>query len=148
MKVTKSQKRLLVVLAIVILYGIIDVIKNKDEYAQVYLGKKKVEQPKLISKSQSLLTKNKRTVPKIDLSWKRDPFVKIEDRPVRKVKKVAPKIHLKLNALTYAGENSFVMINDVILKEGEMIEGYRVDKISQNRVKLTKNGRSIYLNAQ
>jgi hypothetical protein len=148
MKVTKSQKRLLVILAIVILYGIIDVIKNKDEYAQVYLGKKKVEQPKLVSKSQPLLTKNERTVPKIDLSWKRDPFVKIEDRPVRKMEKVAPKIHLKLNALTYADENSFVMINDVILKEGEMIEGYRVDKISQNRVKLTKNGRSIFLNAQ
>jgi len=148
MKVTKSQKRLLLLLAIVIIYGIIDFVQNKDDYAQVYLGNNKVKPAQLASNINSLLIKKENRLPKIDLSWKRDPFVRIEERQVSKVRTTAPKVHLNLNALTYAAENSFVIINNVILKEGEVIEGYRVEKISQNRVKLTKNGNSIYLNTQ
>ena len=148
MKVTKSQKRLLLLLAIVIIYGIIDFVQNKDDYAQVYLGNNKVKPAQLASNINSLLIKKENRLPKIDLSWKRDPFVRIEDLQVSKVRTAAHKVSLILNALTFAAENSFVIINNVILKEGEVIEGYRVEKISQNRVKLTKNGNSIYLNTQ
>ena len=42
MEVTKSQKRLFIVLGIVVAYAAYDFISNKDDYDKMYGGKKEV----------------------------------------------------------------------------------------------------------
>ena len=142
MKVTKSQKRLLVLLVIVLMYAIFDFMQNRKDYEQVYLKKKQVPQAQLVTNSKPTIKKIEKQLKDIDLNWKRETIEKSEIKR-RSVKTAPQKVHLNLNAVTYAGENSFVIINNIILKEGEVVAGYRVDKIHQDHVKLTKNSKSF-----
>ena len=93
---------------------------------------------------------NSVVVPKNDqFAWKRDPFNRLERKePVKRQKNAKPDVRLKLNAIKYAADNSFVMINDIILMEGETIAGYRVEQIYKDKVKLTKQGAIIYLHSK
>ena len=152
MEVTKSQKRLFIVLGIVVAYAAYDFISNKEDYDKMYAGKKEVvvktnPNDKLLIKA----VQQTRQINDIDMDFKRDPFFRDDiDKKIIKYKRHSkPKSSaLKLQAITYSGDNSFVMINDLILTKGEMVEGYIIEQIEKTRVRLTKNGKSIYLNSK
>ncbi len=151
MKVSKSQKRLFILLGVVVLYAAYDFISNKDDYEKMYAGKKKVVQSKPSKNVQLKVTQETRQITDIDMDFKRDPFFR--DDMIKKIvqykKRSKPKTRpLKLQAITYSDDNSFVMINELILAEGEMVEGYIVEKIEKTRVRLSKGGKSIYLNSK
>ncbi len=151
MEITKSQKRLFIVLGIVVAYAAYDFISNKDDYGKMYGGKKEVVVKTNPSDKLHLKAIKQKQITDIDMAFKRDPFFRSDMvKEIKKYKRKAkPKAKpLKLQAITYSGENSFVMINDLILSQGEMVEGYVVEHIEKTRVRLTKNGKSIYLNSK
>ena len=152
MEVTKSQKRLFIVLGIVVAYAAYDFLSNKDDYDKMYAGKKEVVvKTNPNDKLQIIAMQQTRQIKDIDMNFKRDPFYRDDiDKKIIKYKRHSkPKAStLKLQAITYADANSFVMINDLILAEGEIVEGYRIEQIEKTRVRLSKNGKSIYLNSK
>lgn len=136
-QLTKSQKRLFIILGIVLAYACFDIATNWDSYTGVYKKKKKknkAEKSRIMTSKQkgadSLIAYNK--------DWGRDPFyVKIA---AKQAKKVRPKkrVSLKLIAVSSDGQTSVAMINDKILQVGESISGYTVVKIEPTRVILKK----------
>ncbi|GAB4333806.1 MAG: hypothetical protein Kow0037_12160 [Calditrichia bacterium] len=136
-QLTKSQKRLLVVLAVVLAYAVFDITTNWDSYTGVYKGKRnkgkskssKIITPKKIIKDSSFV---------YNKDWGKDPFyVKVK---TSKKNKTLPKkrVPLKLIAVSSDGNTSVAMINDKILQVGESIAGYTVAKIEPTRVILKK----------
>ncbi len=149
MKLTKSQKRLFVILGIVIAYAVFDFVSNREQYNKVYLSETKPKTSLIIPPSEVKRTTIKAVSNKYHFAWKRDPFIRPgRKEPVKKERMVKREVRLKLNAITYAADNSFVMINDIILMEGETIAGYRVEQIYKDKVKLTKQGATIYLHSK
>lgn len=151
MKVNKSQKRLLIILSIVIVYAVYDFISNKSDYEMMYAGGSETVEETPSKQVKLKSTTQKVQLAELNLEWKKDPFYRddIKKTIVRKRKKFVPKERpLRLQAITYADQNSFVMINDVILTEGEIVQGYKVEKIERTKVKLIKNGKEIYLSSK
>jgi len=140
----KGQKRLLVVMAVILAYGIFDVINNKDSYFSYYGGKKKgkkTAQTNVVNLNVPEIKKTSTRNAKYFQTWGDDPFY--NQRFVRR--RSAPviaqtEVELNLKAISYNGENSVVMINDRVLMAGDVIDGYQVVKIEPTRVTLSKNG--------
>jgi hypothetical protein len=138
---TKGQKRLLVVLAIVVAYGIFDVISNKDSYFGYYGGnkkEKKIKPANVVDVNIPEIKKVSNRNAKYLRTWGDDPFY--NQRFVRRKISHVPvqtKVQLNLKAISY-GENSVVMINDRVLMVGDVIEGYQIKKIEPGRVLLSK----------
>ncbi len=146
MKLTKSQKRLFIILGIVIAYAVFDFVSNIEQYNKVYLSETKPKTSLIIPTAIGKSTTIKAVTNKHHFVWKRDPFIRPgRKEPVKRERIARPEVRLKLNAITYAADNSFVMINDIILMEGETIAGYQVEQIYKDKVKLTKQGKTIYL---
>lgn len=146
---TKGQKRLLVVLAIVVAYGVFDVINNKDSYLGYYSGGKKGKK----IKAANVVDLNVQKIKKVSArntkylqTWGDDPFYnqKFVRRKVKPVI-VQTEVQLNLKAISYNGANSVVMINDRVLMIGDVIEGYQVRKIEPARVTLSKGNVSKIL---
>lgn len=72
------------------------------------------------------------------LVWERDPF---EFPP----KELERSEGLNLTGVIYDGESPVAVINDVIVHEGDEIEGVKVIKIEQNSVVLEKDGKPFTL---
>jgi len=145
MILTKSQKRLFIVLAIILSYAVTDFFINKEHYIRFYFtenGKTGEPGTPLVNEKTQIVNSPET---KIRLEWKRNPFREIGKNPAAKIKKPSAGPKLVLQAITCSDKNSFVMINDLILKEGEFIAGYQISKIFPNRVRLTENGKSLYL---
>lgn len=139
-QLTKSQKRLFFILALIIAYGVFDVVSNWDSYSGFYSGKHKKK-----TKNQVIDKKSLNPTPRVEASeyekgWKSDPFyVRVKMRTVKK--RSAPRqVYLKLDAISFANENSVAMINNKILKAGDSVSGYRLTKIEPKRVVLQKGG--------
>lgn len=146
MKITKNQKRLFVILGLVLCYAIFDIIINLDQYKSLYLGfdKSATQSSNTLIKSKKKIEINTNINP-IELTWNRDPF-KSDRRILKKEEKKQDKLQaLYLQAITYSGNNSLVIINDQILQIGDKIGEYKVQKIYKDKVKLTKLGYTIFL---
>lgn len=151
MKLQKSQKRLLLVLGLVLIYALIDFISNSDRYKKYYFTEDDDSKATVILRNAILTPAKKQTFVDQDLSWKRDPFTqRRQSKTVKIIKRVNTDSKLNLKAITFDSENSFVMINDKILMEGEIIQGYLIRKIYKDKVELFKNGitRIINLNSK
>jgi len=71
-------------------------------------------------------------------SWGSDPFV----RDWMLVNELA---NLSLKAITLGGEQSYALINDQILQEGDQISGKRIVRIESDKVTLEQGGRTFTL---
>jgi type II secretory pathway component PulC len=142
MTVTKSQKRLFIILAIVVVYAAIDFMMNREDYEQTY-----AKSPTVDHKS-TLIVKARTTNTQPDLSWGRDPFSRGVTKTKIRRQKPTPQVRLVLNAITYSKENSIAIINDEILQQGDMIEGYVVEQISADEVVLKNNGKTVRLKSR
>ncbi len=144
-QLTKSQKRLLLVLFAVLAYAIYDVSTNWDTYFGYYTGKTKksvtqAEKAKAQSRSNTVQIK------KIyDKSWKSDPFYVPEEKKPERRAPVRQKSRFDLKAISSDGENSVAMINDRIVTVGDFINGYKITKIESRRVVLGKGAQSLVL---
>jgi hypothetical protein len=146
MKLNKSQKRLFIILGLVLSYAVIDVIINMNQYKSLYFGSGRES-----GQSANSLVKPKQKqdigtdIQSIEFDWKRDPFKSDRVLVKNSRKKLSKAQRLFLNAITYSGSNSLVIINDQILRTGDKIGGYTVQKIYNDKVKLTKFGHTLFL---
>ena len=154
MAITKGQKRLIVFLCIALGYAGYDLISNSEQYQNLFgfLFSKKKSAKSANEPTAKLKNTNteKDTVKNIAMGWGRDPFFCEEMRPPPKKKIIRrkPEVKLNLNAITFSGENSIVIINNQILKEGQHIEGYLVEKIYLDKVRLSRPGKTIMLETE
>lgn len=141
---TKGQKRLLIVLAVVLGYGIFDVITNKDSYFSYYTGKQKSQKIAPSNVASLNVAETKKTAArnaKYLRTWGDDPFYnqRFVSRRAAPATVQSTEVELNLKAISYSGENSVVMINDRVLMVGDTIEGYQVVKIEPTSVTLSKD---------
>ncbi len=135
-QLTKSQKILFAVLGVVLAFAIFDIIKNKDTYVSFYSGKKTA------TNANAQKEKNKKNADmedplKISLTtrWGRDPFY-IPPKVVAKkrLRKVRKEPILNLKGISFRAEGAVALINDRIVKAGDVIGKYKVIKIEKKRV--------------
>jgi len=144
-EITKSQKRLFILLGIIVLYGIYDIIANYDTYSSFYTSDK----PKAAvtaAKKDTVKTAVVQNEIEYTAGWGKDPFYKVivQRTAKKKVKRnFAPK--LQLYAISYKGAQSAALINDNFLKVGAMVSGFRLQKIEKNRVTLSDGKKTITL---
>ncbi len=144
-QMTKSQKRIVVVLLIVLGYAVFDIVKNWETYKGFYTGTSKKQSTKkssVVSKKQPTFDTKKENYTS---DWGKDPFyVKSQKKQVRRTN-YRRTVNLYLKAISFAGGNSVAMINNRILKKGDSIAGYQVVKIEPERVILRKGSRTRVL---
>lgn len=74
---------------------------------------------------------------KTDFTWKKDPFF-IAQAPKESI--AEPKVQLKLSAILEGRKGRFAIINNEILKTGDIIGDERVQEIGRDSVVLVKKG--------
>ncbi|MBD3223583.1 MAG: hypothetical protein GF313_02570 [Caldithrix sp.] len=143
LNITKGQKRLLIVLGIILLYMVYDIIINSEDYLSFYFGKNKKTTTVKKDVAESRLVVTEDSVVLDVQNWGRDPFVqpKVVQKKVAKKKYTPKATRLVLRAISYQGVNSVALINDQILKVGDRIDGYTIKRIEPKRVILIKGGR-------
>jgi hypothetical protein len=144
-QLTKGQKRMFAVLMVVILYAVYDIASNWDTY-KAYYSNTTIKNKRNKTAAEAANQKINPTENKSYLKdWNEDPFYISGRQTFVKKSSSPPETVLKLKAISYAGENSVIMINDKILKTGDIIEGYRIEKIEQKSVTLNKSGKVLKL---
>ena len=147
MEITKSQKRLFIILGLVIIYFIYDIVSDWETYAGFYSGEKVAVQ-QVDNKSQIKAEQNlKKEQDKQYLEkWGRNPFYKkIEKKKAVRVVKKTKTVNFKLHAVSMKDNNSVALINDKIVKIGDMISGYTLKKINKKQVILSDGQKTITL---
>lgn len=142
--ITKKQKWLFVVMFIVIAYGVYDFTENSEQYLRFYTGRKTTSTLSLekIKPNDSTSPNGADVGAKYKKGWGSDPFYdpglsRTSSSP--KVRKQTIKeVHLELKAISYNGRKSMAIINEAMVMNGDVVEGYRVAKIEPDRVVLVK----------
>ncbi len=145
-QLTKSQKILFIILGVVLAYAVFDFVSHKDTYLNYYSGKNEDAEYQVQTVPSN--TKAQRDPLQADLfsKWGSDPFVRYEAvkvRKKRKRKKIRP--HFQLKAVSYRANGSVALINDRIVKVGDVLSGYRVVKIEEKKVVLWNGKHRIVL---
>lgn len=142
---SKSQKRLLIILALMASYAVYD---------------RATARPKPMSPPKEIVATGTITVPDqasgvrsvnprpvtVVTGWRRDPFRKYPEaasasfigKALQKI--LLPKLtDLELTAISHDGRQAYALINDQIVTAGESIHGYRVVDIRSTDVVLKKD---------
>jgi len=147
MEITKSQKRLLILLGIVLIYAAYDFISNKDTYMGFYGKSKKTVVAKKKNAQKAVKKENTALAGTSYLEhWSHDPFYKKIKSQKKSVAKKLRKINFHLFAVSIKANESVALINDKMVKEGDMISGYTVTNIGKKKVTLTKGKKTVVLN--
>lgn len=147
MEITKSQKRMFIILGLVIMYFIYDIISDWDTYAGFYSGEKAVVK-QTVNKNQIKTDQNlnKEQDKQYLEKWGRNPFYKkTEKKKAVRIFKKTKTINLRLHAVSMKDNNSVALINDKIVKIGDMISGYTLKKINKKQVILSDGQKTITL---
>ena len=147
MEINKSQKRLFILLGLVLVYFVYDIISDWETYSGFYTGNKAVSEQKAEVKSAKAAPEQKAEINRSYLAkWGRNPFYKkVEIKKVVQVTKKKRTIKLNLYAISIKDNNSVALINDRIVKIGDMIAGYTLKKINKKSVVLTDGAKAITL---
>ena len=98
----------------------------------------KAPEPAAAVPAADTMAKVSATAPVQPESWGSDPFV----RDWMLVNELA---NLSLKAITLGGDQSYALINDQILQEGDEISGKRIVRIESDKVTLEQGGRTFTL---
>jgi hypothetical protein len=158
----------LIVFAIIISYPISGYISDKiierlefqslsqnyqtyDKLKQVYVLQSKIKPSQLdanyISKVANLPTSNKVKSDGKDIKQLPDLKDLVKNLPPPNANNIPMTNQIKLQAIFISKSESFVIINNSILKEGEQIQDYKIIKIFEDKVKITniKTGETKWL---
>ena len=153
MEINAREKKLLIVLAVIVFVFGIDFILNSDDYIGFYSHSEKKE---------AVIKKQKVTIPAKGLpanktseksiaslkEWGRDPFRDKQSKVYVKKKRLPHKnrdVKLELKAISVAQNLTVAMINSKVVANGDEIAGYIVKDISSKEVILEKNGAQTIL---
>lgn len=151
---TKSQKRLFLILAIVVSYAVYDLLtaQPKTKIASKQNSSQTDESKLGDSGSSTAVVQSVVPVSFPVSEWRRDPFRKkvVNPDPFNLSQVMGtilvPKLgNLRLTAISRNGNKSYALINDQIVSIGESMNGYKVVDIQSNQVILKKNDFSFTL---
>jgi hypothetical protein len=149
MNVDKRQKRLLILLAVVMAYAAFDFLTHQDEYLNYYLGRKAeatlAVQPTQQTGEQAVPIEKQAYLK----NWGHNPFEdtkKVVYVPRRKPEKKKPTF--QVDAISFNGDSSVALVNGTIVKTGDWISGYKVIQITQKQVVLSNGTDRITLNLE
>jgi len=147
MQITKSQKRLFILLGLVLVYAVYDISSNFDTYSGFYSDKKtEIQNNSQTAKIDSAKVIAEYTRKQYLEKWGRNPFYKkVEKKRVARIVKKQRKAKLILYAISIKDNNSVALINDKMVKIGDMIEGYTLKKIEKKKIILSDGTRNITL---
>ncbi|HGY55830.1 MAG TPA: hypothetical protein ENK44_09020 [Caldithrix abyssi] len=136
MAINKSQKRLLILLGVVLAFAIFDFINNTDTYTSFYSSSQKKKKQAAATENVQKSFSKPLTRKSYVSEWGRDPFFKKVTTQVKKKRKKSRTAEqvLFLQAISYDGLNSVALINNNVCKTGDIIAGYRIVHISQQSV--------------
>lgn len=143
-ELTKSQKILFIILGIVLVYAIFDFVTHKDTYVGFYTGKK--QEANALSQNQQVKTQQQKDQLQTSLfsKWGGDPFLR-QTRVKKRFRRKAKRPKFDLKAISYRLDGSVALINDRIVKVGDVINGYRVIFIDSRKVILSSGKHRIVL---
>jgi hypothetical protein len=145
--ITKSQKRLFVILGLVVAYAIYDLTTSKKKEATdqppADVRPSAVAEAAVVAVESPVQPRRLATT---YVAWKRDPFRgQISTGSRVNLEKVVeslliPKMaNFNLTAISKKGDASFALINDQVVGVGDQINGFRVIEIRHDKVILQKN---------
>ena len=143
MKINKSQKRLLIILGIILVCAILDITMNPENYTY-YFKEEREEQTFVEDSSFTENVEIKIEKNSYNKNWDKDPFspaVTVYGRAVSTKAGSFGQLHLK--AISYGAKKSAAIINGKILKTGDKILGYRIEQIKPDTV-IVSRGKSKF----
>ncbi len=152
---SKKEKRLLIVLGVVVVYALFDFVSNFDDYRKAYTGAAEAaaanEPPADTVMVDSSNTAVGTPLPYKPGVWKRDPF----QGPRRsgnpgsvvhvRLSESQPPSPFRLKAVSIGKGGAIALINDRFVREGETLHGFRVVSIAPGRVILNRGNRYVTL---
>jgi len=152
LNITQSQKRLLIILGIVLVYFIYDLISNMNTYKNIYLGS---EDSSVVADSvdslgrQANLGENQKQKEYLN-KWGESPFYVFSATTKKYIRKNGRRVAVKKNplqllAISLRKNRSVALINDKIVKVGDIISGYQVERIDKRTVYLSNGKKKIKL---
>lgn len=147
-KLEKRERNLLILLGIVVSIGAIDFLLNTEDYLSYYT-KDEIKNEQLESKSTTQNAQSKQASDRfVYTKWDRDPFHNSSIRVKKAVYRTVQEISFQLKAISFSEGMSVAMINNQVLKVGDLIEGYTVKSIQPKQVVIEKDGQSKTLKLQ
>jgi hypothetical protein len=153
--ISKSQKRLFILLAIIASYAVYDLATAKPRPAKSVAetaAQATGAQTEAVSAIVAAIAQPAVQMSLLVSDWRRDPFRKqAEKMTAYNLNKVVetllvPKLgNLHLTAISKSGNKSYALINDQILTQGEVMNGYKIVDIQATQVILKKNDFSFTL---
>ncbi|PIV64135.1 MAG: hypothetical protein COS11_03760 [bacterium (Candidatus Ratteibacteria) CG01_land_8_20_14_3_00_40_19] len=77
-------------------------------------------------------------------NWKRDPFLLSAEKEEEK-KSILREFSFSLSGIVWKEKKLLALIDDYIVKTGDIIDGYMVLEITENKVVLEKDGKEYQL---
>jgi len=150
LQLTKSQKRLLILLGIVLIYAIYDIFSNLDTYKSFYSGASTEDTAATGTDSVQTVTEESTDPLQSEYlqKWGKDPFfifVAAKPKKTASYRKVIKGQTFELLAISIKGGSAIALINDKIVKQGDIIAGYQVLKITKKSVILDNGKKKITL---
>jgi len=145
-RITKSQKRLFVLLGLLAAYAIYDfaTAKPKSKSDKTVQNTQTEIQPEPGTMTQVVASSVSPVI--VFASWRRDPFRRnIEISSKMNLGKMVeslliPKLgNFNLTAISRKGNKSYALINDQIVSIGDTVNGFRLVEIQSTKVILKKN---------
>ncbi len=144
---SKSQKRLLIILAIIAAYAVYDRVTAKPRPVAPAKESAAAVTTEMTAPVRESGIQTAGAPPTIAVAgWRRDPFRKYpEAASANFIGKALQKIllprlvDLELTAVSHDGRQAYALINDQIVATGESIHGYRVVAIRSTEVVLKKD---------
>lgn len=149
MTLKKSEKRLLGLMGIVVVFFLVDrfVLNSGDEEPEPISKPRTAAAAafKKLAGGSSGSAKVIETDKQNFASWGRDPFASSVSTVSASRAKSAKRSMPKLEGMFWKQGRAFVLINDIVLSEGEEDKGIRVEKINGTEVLCTQGGRTYTL---
>ncbi|MCK4326373.1 hypothetical protein KAW55_06420 [bacterium] len=156
---TKAAKEIVVVLIIVPVlffswaYNIKRLRKRREPKAPVTAGTDETPEAQTLSEGPRGEVRLERRASsdeveaqreRFSLSWGRDPFV-LSGGTAQAGKRGVSLGGFSLNGVSWKGKVGVAIVNDFIVKEGDVFEGYKVIKILKKGIVLEKGGKRYTL---
>lgn len=158
MTLKKNEKRLLIVLSVVVVVFLFDQLVLSSGGKDSASTKKTLKDAGTqLAKSVTTLGKDAEANPTIEKSsletkqfdsWGRDPFHSTKSSSIAQKLSGAKKKKVKapqLQGFFWKRGKAFVLVDNVVLTEGEEKEGIRINKIRDKEVLCSKGGQSFTL---
>jgi hypothetical protein len=123
---------------------------GKNKAARATTPKGTAPSPELLARIETLKAKATNVDPKVkekqveraSLPWGRDPFFPGQGREVTPQ---GEKPSLRCKGISYVEGEAVALIDYTVVREGEYIEGYVVERIAEDRVVVRKGDRTYVL---